>query len=76
MVSLVPNMGHGHGPGWNRPESYAFVDSMMDSGHQGGQTSIDQTDGVANVLLRSDYPLQRATLVYTTGSTHGRLRLD
>lgn len=24
MVSLIPGMEHGHGPGWSRPESYVF----------------------------------------------------
>ena len=32
MVSLVPNMGHGHGPAWSRPESYAFAKSVLENG--------------------------------------------
>lgn len=32
LLTLVPGMGHGHGSGWNRPESYAFADSVVQSG--------------------------------------------
>ena len=35
IVSLVPDMGHGHRPAWSRPESYAFAREIIESGRIG-----------------------------------------
>ena len=32
MVSLIPGMNHGHGAGWNPPDSYAFAESIVREG--------------------------------------------
>ena len=32
MVTLIPNMGHGHGAGWQPADSYAFADSVVKDG--------------------------------------------
>lgn len=32
LLTLVPEMGHGHAAGWIRPESYAFADSVTQAG--------------------------------------------
>lgn len=69
MVSLVPDMGHGHWPGWQRPESYAFADSVVQGARPWAeQESVNESDGVAEAVFRSSRPLMNATLIYTTGS--------
>jgi len=51
MVSLVPGMGHGHGPGWMRPESYAFADSVL-----AGEAWCRQVDSrIDNQILFVDF---------------------
>jgi dienelactone hydrolase len=32
LVALLPNMRHGHAPGWNPPDSYAFAESVVRTG--------------------------------------------
>lgn len=66
MVSLVPEMGHGHGPGWVRSESYDFADSVLSV--QGPWcVQLDQSvqAGLFQVTFRSTKTLQRAVLVST-----------
>lgn len=51
MVSLVPEMGHGHGPAWLRPESYAFADSVL-----AGKAWCRQVDSrIENEILFVDF---------------------
>ena len=67
MVSLVPGMGHGHGPGWRRPESYAFADTMVAAGRPWAvQRELESMNGSARWVLESERPLDRATLIYAT----------
>lgn len=69
MVALPPNMGHGHGPAWNRPESYAFAESIVrEKSPWCVQTTAGAADKTARVSFNSSKPLDRATLVSTTGS--------
>jgi dienelactone hydrolase len=69
MVSLVPGMGHGHPPAWNRPESYDFADSIVDDGAGWClQESASLSNGVARVVFTSTKPLNTASLIYTTGT--------
>ncbi|BCX49620.1 hypothetical protein HAHE_35280 [Haloferula helveola] len=75
MVSLVPGMGHGHGPGWKRPESYAFARSVVDAGSPWCVTgSVDNADGLATAEFISRKKLDRAVLISTkdTGITGSR----
>jgi dienelactone hydrolase len=70
-VSLVPGMNHGHGPGWNRPESYDFADGIVTSGTNWClQQSLSFSNGTARVVFKSTKPLTSATLTYTTGTGH------
>lgn len=67
MVSLVPKMGHGHGPPWSRPESYAFADSVVN----GAEPWCEQVDaslqsGVFHASFKSTKALNAAVLVSTT----------
>ena len=67
MVSLVPGMGHGHGPGWRRPESYAFADTMVAAGRPWAvQRELESMYGSARWVVVSERPLDRATLIYAT----------
>lgn len=69
MVSLVPGMGHGHAPAWNRPESYAFADSIISNGAPWcRQQSVDLSNGIARVTFVSSKTLDQAKLVSTTDS--------
>ncbi len=75
MVSLVPGMKHGHGPGWNRPESYAFADSIIGNGTPWCvQQRASTSNGVASATFVSSKPLDRAELIRTadTGVTGDR----
>jgi dienelactone hydrolase len=67
MVSLIPQMGHGHGPPWNKPDSYAFADSII----QDGKPWCRQVDSILenevySVTFTSKKPLGDAVLISTT----------
>lgn len=70
MVANIPGLGHGHGPPWNRPESYAFANGLMQGGNlwclQVGQQF---KDGVLEVRFRSAETFDDAALVWT--ADHG-----
>ncbi len=67
MVSLVPKMGHGHGPPWNRPESYAFADSVVNgAGPWCVQTAASMQSNHAQVSFLASKTLDGAVLVSTT----------
>jgi uncharacterized sulfatase len=69
MVSLVPGMGHGHAPAWNRPESYAFADSIISNGAPWcRQETVNLSNGIARVTFVSSKTLDQAKLVSTTDS--------
>ncbi len=67
MVSLVPRMGHGHGPPWMRKEGYAFAESVV---HSGGpwcrQTESEIRGHRCRVAFLSEKPFDKAVLVSTT----------
>jgi dienelactone hydrolase len=66
MVSLVNNMGHSHGAAWNRPESYDFADSVIQTGLPWGQQLSLMEDG-SNVTayFTSTKTLTEANIVWT-----------
>ena len=67
MISLVPGMRHGHGPGWNRPESYAFAQGVVASGKPwAAEIRAEEQGGVATFVFRSSRKIDRAELVSTT----------
>ena len=69
MVSLVPNMGHGHGPAWARPESYAFAKSIIEDGTlwcERLESGILKKQLFAK--FKSERELDQATLVHSTES--------
>ena len=67
MISLIPGLRHGHPPGWNAPDGYAFAESVVRAGRPwGGQVAAREEGGRASVEFRSAHPLERAVLVSTT----------
>jgi len=67
MVTLIPNMSHGHGPGWNAPDSYAFAESVVQNGKPWcRQETVGLKDGEAHASFVSTKVLDRASLVSTT----------
>ncbi|MGB2351709.1 MAG: InlB B-repeat-containing protein, partial [Akkermansiaceae bacterium] len=69
MVSLIPGMGHGHGAAWNRPESYAFADSIINDGTPWcQQQSANLSNGLATVEFSATKVLDHATIIVTLDS--------
>ncbi|NDV62072.1 hypothetical protein G0Q06_06405 [Puniceicoccales bacterium CK1056] len=69
MVSLVPGMGHGHPPTWNRPESYDYADAIVNSGSPWCvQDSISESGSSVQAVFSSSKALNSASLIYTTGT--------
>ena len=67
LVSLVPNMGHGHRPAWTRPESYAFAREIVTTGKLWCERLSSGVIGKqAYARFSSDRPLKEATLVHST----------
>lgn len=67
MVSLIPGMRHGHGPGWIKPDSYAFAESVVGNGKPWCvQQSCGEKEGTAEVIFTSSKKLSEAILVSTT----------
>lgn len=75
VMALVPGMRHGHQAGWQRPESYAFAQSVLQSGRSWYSPLREQIDGSDyQVVFQSDRPIDKAVLVWTedTGVTGER----
>ncbi|NIL96118.1 MAG: prolyl oligopeptidase family serine peptidase [Planctomycetales bacterium] len=69
MVTLVPRMGHGHGPAWNRKEAYAFAEAIVQSGEPWcRQTESETGERTCRVAFWSQKPIDKAVLVSTTDS--------
>ncbi|MEP4078339.1 acetylxylan esterase [Haloferula sp.] len=67
MVSLIPGMRHGHGPGWQRPDSYAFAEGVVNDGAPWCQQTSSSNDGwEVTVEFRSGKPLESPVLISTT----------
>jgi len=67
MVSLVPDMGHGHRPAWSRSESYAFAREIIESGRIGCKrldSGILGKQAYARFLYQGT--IDQATLVHST----------
>lgn len=67
MVALVPGMRHGHGPGWRRPESYAFAESVVNTAMPWGrQTRVESHGAKVRVQFGLTKSIDEARLVFTT----------
>ena len=66
MVSLIPKMGHGHGPPWNKPDSYAFADSITKGGKPWClQTGLKVQGHKVQASFETEEELSEAVLVYS-----------
>ncbi len=69
MVSLIPKMGHGGGPSWTRPESYAFAESIVKTAKSWcQQVEVSAANETATAQFKATRPLDKAVLISTTGS--------
>ena len=69
MVSLVPNMRHGHAPGWVTEDSYAFADSVLQEGKPWcTQTELLTQGNGVRAIFESSKKIDAAVLTFTTDS--------
>jgi hypothetical protein len=69
MVSLIPGMKHGHGAGWNPPDSYAFAKAVVEVGVPWCRSvGSKQTDDTVEVNFESSKPLSDALLISSVDS--------
>ncbi|MDF7824638.1 acetylxylan esterase [Pontiellaceae bacterium B12227] len=69
MISLIPGMKHGHGAGWNPPDSYAFASSVVSNGAPWCRaTDAHVMNRCAVATFESVEPLEEAVLVSTVDS--------
>ncbi len=67
MISLVPKMRHGHAPPWNRPESYAFAESVVKTGKPWcKQINSQISQATYKATFASEKLFDQAELVSTT----------
>lgn len=67
LLALLPNMRHGHAPGWNPPDSYAFAKAVVDSGSPWcTQSGVKLEGNSARISFTSAQPIDDAVLVSTT----------
>ena len=64
---MIPKLGHGHGPPWNKPDSYAFADSIIKDDkpwcRQKRLIKFDKTKVM--VIFESSEALSDPVLVYS-----------
>lgn len=65
MVTLIPGLRHGHAPAFNRPESYAFADSVYAGGPWCQQIDVRSRGDSVSVRFDSKVALTGATLIST-----------
>ena len=69
LVALLPNMRHGHAPGWDPPDSYVFAESIVQTGSPWcQQLGVKVEDNGARVSFSCIKPIDKATFVTTTES--------
>ncbi|WP_165901851.1 alpha/beta hydrolase family protein [Reinekea marinisedimentorum] len=72
MVSLIPDMGHGHGAGWNPSDSYEFAESIFSTGiswfEQISLSEDAQPGDDVSMNFISTKELTSYSLRYTTGT--------
>jgi dienelactone hydrolase len=75
LVALLPNMRHGHAPGWNPPDSYAFAESVVQTAAPWCvPLGVKREGEAARISFTSTKPIDKATLVTTTDTGHTGLR--
>ncbi|MDP3069421.1 MAG: acetylxylan esterase [Opitutaceae bacterium] len=69
MISVPFDMKHGHGAGWNPPDSYAFAKAVVETGRPWArEVAQDVRDGTARVTFEVAGAVGAATLVFRRGA--------
>jgi dienelactone hydrolase len=78
MIILRPNMGHGGGCAWGPPDSYAFAESILETGRPWAWQVAIQKENPVRVVFHCTRPVDRAELICTmdTGFTGDRTWLQ
>jgi dienelactone hydrolase len=64
LVSVPFDMKHGHPPGWNPPDSYAFAKSVVETGRPWAREVLQEfRDGTARVAFENTRAVRNGTLV-------------
>lgn len=65
LVSIPFDLKHGHPPGWNPPDSYAFAKSVVETGRPWArEVSQESHDATARVTFEVTRQVSAATLVF------------
>ncbi len=65
LVSVPFDMKHGHPPGWNPPDSYAFAKSIVETGRPWArEMSQELRDGTARVAFETTRTVNNASLIF------------
>ena len=65
LVSVPFDMKHGHPPGWNPPDSYAFAKSIVETGRPWArEMSQEFRDGTARVAFETTRTVNTASLIF------------
>lgn len=71
MVSIIPNLKHGHGAAWEKNESYEFAKSVVGTNEPWGQQiSHKREKNKVTITMSSTKELNKATLLCTTDTGH------
>lgn len=69
LVSIPFEMKHGHGAGWNPPDSYAFAQAVVETGRPWARELAQSfRDGTAQVTFEIGRAVQSATLICKRGA--------
>ncbi|MCA9120078.1 MAG: acetylxylan esterase [Planctomycetales bacterium] len=75
QVALLPDMRHGHAPGWNPQDSYAFAESVVQTGSPWcTQLGVKHESDGPRISFTSTKPIDKAMLITTTDTGHTGLR--
>ena len=70
MISVPLEMKHGHPPGWNPPDSYAFAQAVVATGRPWArEIKAEIIDGVARVEFATARITKSATLIFKRDAT-------
>ena len=74
MVSVPFDMRHGHAPGWNPPDSYAFAKSVVETGRPWArELAQDKLGDTVHVEFEVTRAVESATLLFKHGADWEKL---
>lgn len=66
MLSIIPNLGHGHEPIWNRPESYVFSENIWSESDNPSEAKKCWSKEISCEVFRSETNLLTGKLLFYT----------